>query len=262
MTGGGSGIGAGITTALERAGYRVLTVNRHPAPREDHLQADLGDAGAPGVIRAWVQDALGRDGTRSDTAASSPGAATGTSGSDAAGAAPPLDLLVNNAAMSRKWALEDVTTEMFDQLIAVNMRAPLFLVQALAPLLARGGSIVTVSSIRGQRGFADDVVYQMAKGGLEAMTRGLAVELADRGIRVNAVAPGAIATPMNQGVQEDPAALAAAAARIPAGRFGTPEEVAGAVLYLADAPFVTGQVLTVDGGQTILGGRPVQPHQN
>lgn len=186
VTGGGSGIGLATTEALEHAGYRVLTVARRPAARgQDHFRADLGgEPEAVCAIGAWATERLGE-------------------GHETTGQPPELDLLVNNAASSHKCELADVTLDMFDRLTAVNMRAPLFLIQQFSPLLAGSGSVVTVSSIRGQRGFAGDVVYQMAKGALEAMTRALAVELADQGIRVNAVAPGATATPMNREVQRE-----------------------------------------------------------
>ena len=160
-----------------------------------------------------------------------------------------LDFLVNNASAFYPTALGQIEAGHWEELMGSNLRAPLFLAQAAAPHLAlAAGAIVNIADIHAERPLKGYVVYSLAKAGLVALTRSLALELAP-GVRVNAVAPGAIAWP------EDGQFAAGERERIlastPLARTGTPGEIAQAVHFLCTAPFVTGQVLAVDGGRSI-----------
>ena len=160
-----------------------------------------------------------------------------------------LDILVNNASAFFPTAVGEIEASHWEELIGANLRAPLFLAQAAAPQLAvAGGAIVNIADIHAERPLKGYVVYSIAKAGLAALTRSLALELAPA-VRVNAVAPGAIAWPEDG--QFDPAERSRIVATTPLARTGTPEEIAQAVHFLCTAPFVTGQVLAVDGGRSI-----------
>lgn len=160
-----------------------------------------------------------------------------------------LDLLVNNASTFYATPVGAIETAQWEELIGSNLRAPLFLAQTAAPHLAASrGSIVNIVDIHAERPLKGYVVYSVAKAGLAALTRALAQELAPE-VRVNAVAPGAIAWP--EDAQFDARERGRIVATTPLGRTGTPEDIAQAVHYLATAPFVTGQVLSVDGGRSL-----------
>jgi len=165
-----------------------------------------------------------------------------------------LDVLVNNAGICPLNYLMDVTEEHWDQVIAVNLRSAFFCSQAALPALRRsGGNIVMVASVAGlAAGPADSLIYAISKGGLVQMTRGLAVELAPDGVRVNAICPGYIDTPM---IQAENAATggqvsAFVSKTTPLGRLGTVRECAASILYLASslAGYCTGTLLVNDGG--------------
>jgi pteridine reductase len=161
-----------------------------------------------------------------------------------------LDILVNNASSFFPTAVGRIEAGHWEELIGSNLRAPLFLCQAAAAQLAlSGGAIVNIADIHAERPLKGYVVYSIAKAGLVAMTRSLALELAPA-VRVNAVAPGAIAWPEDG--QFDPAERSRIVASTPLARTGRPEEIAQAVHFLCTAPFVTGQVLAVDGGRSIF----------
>lgn len=169
-----------------------------------------------------------------------------------------VDILVNNAGIELELAFDAVTAEAFDRVIAVNLRAPLLVAQALAPLFPRdGGAIVNISSIHADHAFENAIPYACSKAGLRALTRNLALELAPRKVRVNAVCPGYIDTPMwEQWLRATPDAETVAksvTALHPLGRRGMPADVAAAVAYLAgpEAAWITGTFLVVDGGLTV-----------
>ena len=169
-----------------------------------------------------------------------------------------IDILVNNAAIEIDLPLESLTAEIFDRVMAINLRAPLLVTQALVPLFpASGGAIVNLSSIHASSAFPNAIPYACSKAGLLALTRNLALELANQQIRVNAICPGYIDTPMwdewLRSVNDPEAQAAQTAALHPLGRRGLPRDVAAAVAYLSspDAAWITGTHLVVDGGLTL-----------
>ncbi len=160
-----------------------------------------------------------------------------------------LDVLVNNASTFYPTAVGSIEAGHWEELMGSNLRAPLFIAQEAAPELKKnGGTIVNVADIHAERPLKGYLVYSMAKAGLVALTRSLALELAPE-VRVNAVAPGAIAWPEDG--QFEPPERERILAATPMARLGSPEEIARAVHFLATAPFVTGQILAVDGGRSV-----------
>ena len=161
---------------------------------------------------------------------------------------PDADILVCNAGISISGLINQMTEDQWDRLFDVNVKGIYHCVGATMPLFLKkqSGSIVTVSSMWGQVGASCEVAYSATKGAVIAMTKALAQELGPAGIRVNCVAPGVIETDMCAGVA--PEIMAELQAQTPVGRNGTPADVAKAILYLADAEFITGQVLAVNGG--------------
>jgi pteridine reductase len=161
-----------------------------------------------------------------------------------------LDLLVNNASSFFPVEVGAIEPSHWEELIGSNLRAPLFICQEAAPeLAAREGSIINIVDIHAERPLKGYPIYSIAKAGLAAMTRSLAVELAPR-VRVNGVAPGAIAWPEDG--QFDPAERERIIATTPLARIGSAEDIAQAVHFLACAPYVTGQIIAVDGGRSIF----------
>ena len=169
-----------------------------------------------------------------------------------------VDLLVNNAADLRRTNFERADAALLDHQLAVNLRVPYLCALRAAKIMRpkQHGSIISVSSVGGLRAHWSGLPYDMTKGGIDAMTRAMAIELARHNVRVNAVAPGAI-----QIERSKPQEVDVVSARIPIARFGTPLEIGAAVAFLAsdDAAYVTGQVLYVDGGITAQLSPPGQP---
>jgi 3-oxoacyl-[acyl-carrier protein] reductase len=239
VVGGTRGIGRGAALALAAAGATVVPTGRELAASEavareaEQLGAEafplVLDVTEPDDSRAAVEHVLRRFGR--------------------------IDVLVANAGTNPYYKrAEDVTPEMWDALTAVNLRGLFFAVQAAArPMLAHGaGSIVVVSSIVAVRGMLRGVPYVATKGGLDALVRSLALEWADRGVRVNAVAPGYVATDLTAGLSRNKGLYAEALAQVPLGRFGEPEEVGSLIAFLASdaASYITGQSYLVDGGMS------------
>ncbi len=161
-----------------------------------------------------------------------------------------LDLLVNNASMFYATPVGRIKAKHWSELVGSNLRAPLFLSQEAAPHLAKSkGSIVNIVDIHAERPLKSYVVYSIAKSGLAALTRSLALELAPK-IRVNGVAPGAIAWPEDG--QFETAERRRVVATTPLARVGDPADIAQAVHFLVTAPFVTGHIIAVDGGRSVF----------
>ena len=168
-----------------------------------------------------------------------------------------IDLLVNNAGRALLKPVVDVTDAEWDDVIDTNLKGAFFLSQLFGRACInakRPGCIVSMASTHGMIGIAERAIYGISKAGLIQMTRMLAVEWADKGIRVNAVAPATVMTPSREEMLKDPAVRKGMLARIPIGRFVTPEEVAAAVVYLASdgAAAITGHTLMVDGAVTAI----------
>jgi len=172
----------------------------------------------------------------------------------AEGLAGPVDILVNNAGITRDNLFLRMKDEEWDQVIAVNLTAAFRLSRAVlrGMMKKRWGRIVNITSVVGTMGNPGQGNYAAAKAGLTGMTKSLAAEVASRNITVNCVAPGFVVTPMTDALTE--AQKEGSLARIPAGRFGTPEEIGAAVVYLAseEAGYVTGQTLHANGGMAMI----------
>lgn len=236
VTGASSGIGAAVARGLAQGGYRVLAAGRDAA-RTNALAADFP------AIRAWV----GALATSADCERLV---------SDCVKSEGGLDLLVNNAGIYEIASAENTSDDAWNRTIAINLTVPFFLSRAALPeLRKRRGSIVNVASDWGLKGGANAVAYCASKGGIVLMTRAMAIDHADEGIRVNAVCPGDVETPMlyrsgkTRGVDAK-TALREANADSRSGRVTTPEEVAALVAFLASeaAAQITGAAIPIDGG--------------
>lgn len=235
VTGGATRIGRAICLVLHGAGYAVWVHYRSSKVSAQELVEELNHARAHSAELCTADLASGVDVERLVE--------------ELLVAMPRLDLLVNNASAFYRTATGAVSREQWDELIAVNLTAPFFLTQGLLPLLQRAqGSVVNITDVHAERPLGGYPVYSTAKAALAMMTRALARELAPR-VRVNAVAPGAILWPV--GEQPSEIIQERILERIPMGRFGEPEDIARAVLFLAQAGYVTGQSLAVDGGRSV-----------
>lgn len=164
-----------------------------------------------------------------------------------------VDILVNNAGVEIKQPFVDVTEDAYDTVLAVNLKGAFFCAQAAAKQMiqqGQGGRIVNISSVHEDIPMPGNSPYCCSKGGMRMLTRTICLELAEHGITVNDVGPGAIATPINRETLNDPKLLNALKAEIPEHRLGTPEDVAGLVAYLVspEAGYVTGSSYFIDGG--------------
>jgi pteridine reductase len=234
ITGAAARVGASIATRLHAAGAFVIIHYRSSAAPAEALRDELL-ATRPDSVALLQADLL--DPEQIDRLARQ---ATGVTGG--------LDILVNNASTYYPTPVGSATLDQWKDLFGTNARAPFFLSQALAPALrASHGCIVNLVDIHAERPRDRHPVYSMAKAANAMMVKTLARELAPE-IRVNGVAPGAVLWPEDYFTDQDRMAILE---RIPLNRPGTPDEIAGAVLYLAQAEYVTGQILAVDGGRTV-----------
>jgi pteridine reductase len=236
VTGGARRVGAAIARRLHAAGANVVLHYRDSEADATRLASELNAARAKSAAKVKAE-LLAPVAPRALVAA-----ALETFGR--------LDLLVNNASTFFPVAVGAMEPSHWEELIGSNLRAPLFIAQQAAAELAKNeGSIVNIVDIHADRPLRGYALYSIAKAGLAAMTRSLALELAPR-VRVNGVAPGAIAWPEDgQFPDEERARILATT---PLARTGSPDDVARAVHFLASAPFVTGQILAVDGGRSIF----------
>lgn len=238
VTGGAVRLGRAISLGLAEAGFDLVVHYRSSRAGADEVvraagmlgrrcvaaPGDLADAGAPAALVEAAQAAFGR-----------------------------LDLVVNNAASFDERPLAEVDAEAWDAVMDLNVRAPHLLVRAAAPLLREArGSVVNVLDLSAFQPWMGYPAHAVSKAALAHLTRIQARALAPD-VRVNGVAPGAVLPPDDFGRER----VEALRARTPLGVLGTPEDVVRAVLYLAWAPFVTGEILTVDGGRLL--GSPLQP---
>jgi NAD(P)-dependent dehydrogenase (short-subunit alcohol dehydrogenase family) len=236
IIGGTSGMGLATAKMLLDGGARVLVTGRSQAGLES-AQQELGKD-------AIVVSSDARSLTDIDALASRVKAEFDT-----------IDLLFVNAGFSIRASLESVTEAVYDEMFNLNAKGPFFAVQKLSPLINRGGSVVLTTSIANAKGMPGNATYGAAKAALRSFARVLAAELLPREIRVNAVTPGPIDTPIIGKAFPDMAAQIREqmTGMVPMRRFGTSEEIAKAVLFLAfDATFTTGAELPVDGGWSQL----------
>ena len=234
VTGGGQGIGRGIVGRFLEEGARVAVVQRRPLDPELQrhssvfgIQADLADAAALPSVVDQVVDRIGG-----------------------------VDILVNNAGIMFERSVAEITPEEWDRMIALNLRAPLFLAQAVLPQFrkAGGGSIINIGSVEGIAANPQHAAYAASKAGIHGMTR--ALDLGADNIQCNAIAPGWIASELSEtylASQPAPAEARNALKRLhPVGRVGEPRDVGDLAVFLAgdNAGFLTGEVITLDGGRT------------
>ena len=239
VTGGSRGLGRATAARLAEQGARVIV---HYAASRDAADAVVADVRAKG----GQADALGADLAAPD------GAHRLADAVKALGIAR-LDILVANAGIAELTPIEQETVESFDRHFAVNVRAPFFLVQQLLPLLGEGSSVIFLSSVVARVAFDNSAIYSATKGAIEVLTRNLAKDLGPRGIRVNAIAPGAIDTDMAQmflGTEEGREYIKGLQAL---KRIGQPDDIADAVLFLASdqSRWVDGRSIEVSGGSNL-----------
>ncbi|HWU00845.1 MAG TPA: SDR family oxidoreductase [Terriglobales bacterium] len=235
ITGGTSGIGLetarqfiaeGARVAVTGSSAKSIAEARHVLGKDVLIiQSDAGDVAAQKQVAEQVKQAFGG-----------------------------LDVLFVNAGIGDFKPVEAWDEVSFDRSFAINVKGPYFLIQALLPLFANPASIVLNTSINAHIGMPMSSIYAATKGALQTLIRTLSGELIGRGIRVNAVSPGPIATPLHGKIGMDEAGIKQLVAQIPAGRRGDASEVAKTVIFFAsdDAPFIIGSELTIDGGMSTL----------
>ena len=239
ITGGTSGIGLETARQFIAEGARVAITGSSAASVENArkelgekalvIQADAGNADGQKAVADAIKNAFGH-----------------------------LDILFVNAGIAEFGPLEQWTEAAFDKSIAINVKGPFFLIQALLPLFAKGAAIVLNTSINAHIGMPNSSVYSLTKGALLTLAKTLSGELIGRGIRVNAVSPGPIATPLysklGSSEAESKAMTSHIQSQIPTGRFGEPSEVAKTIIFLAsdEAAYIVGSELIIDGGMSNL----------
>jgi glucose 1-dehydrogenase len=238
VTGAGQGIGQGIAERLGSEGARVIIDYVGASDGAEATRSAIEKAGGQAeIVQADVTVCADIE-KLVNTAWQKFGSA---------------DILVNNAGLEHKSAFWDTTEQEYDKVLSVNLRGPFFLTQQFVRKLRaaqRGGRVINISSVHEDMAFPGFTTYCCSKGGMRMMMRNLAVELGPLGVTVNNVAPGAIVTPINKALLEDKVKLDALLKNIPAGRLGTPQDVAALVAFLAsdEAAYINGSTFVIDGG--------------
>lgn len=237
ITGGSRGIGRAVVEHVTAAGHTAAVLARSPAVAEP-----ASGAAAPGRVFAVKTDV-----TSPDSVAEAVETVRQELGS--------VDVVVNCAGIHRGGRVEQLSRELWDEVVATNLTGAFEVCKAAVPLLRPGAAVVNVGAVVGWRGFPGDAAYGSAKAGLSGLTQVLAVELAPRGIRVNLVVPGFVDTEMTAGLSDR--ARGSVVEAIPAGRVGTAAEIADVVVAVAGATYMTGATVPVDGGlMASFGGFP------
>lgn len=236
VTGATTGIGLALARGLGAAGAQVV-VNGRDKERVERTVAALLSEGL--AAHGAVFDVTVRSEIEDEVARVESGIG-------------PIDILINNAGIQRRGPLLDMDPAVWDEVIRTNLSAVFLVGQAVARRMVprRRGKIVNIASLASEVARKTIAPYVAAKGGVKQLTRAMCVEWAGSNIQVNAIGPGYFATPLNKVLQDDPAFDAWVRERTPAGRWGTPEELVGAAVFLASpaSDFVNGQVIYVDGG--------------
>jgi len=239
VTGGGGGLGFAIARGLAASGASVILNGRN----RDKLAAAASMLRTEGFTAVTAPF----DVTDDDAVAAGIAAIEKNIG--------PLDIVVNNAAVNQRATLDAFSTEQWRTLLAANLDGPFFVARSVIPgmRVRRRGKIINICSLASEIGRPNIVPYAASKGGLQMLTRALAVELAPHNVQVNGIAPGFFKTDMNAPLIANAEFSAWVAKRTPAGRWGEPPEIAGAAVFLASgaADYVTGHVLFVDGGFSV-----------
>lgn len=237
VTGGSRGIGRAAALALAKQGARVLVHYGRAAKEAEAVVAQIRAAGG-------AADVVGAD----LAAAEGPHQLA----RQVRGIVDRLDVLVLNAGISKSATIEETTLAEFDELFAVNVRSPFFLVQQLLPILAEGSSIVFVSSLAAHASVGNISAYASTKGAIDTLVKHFAVALGPRGIRVNGVAPGIVATDMSNFAKTDEGRAYAMGMQA-LKRMAQPDDIGGAIGFLAsdDARWITGDTIRVDGGSKL-----------
>ena len=235
VTGAGRGIGRAAAEALARAGADVVLTARS-GPELDTVRTAIADTG--GNAESIVLDVTDIGAMR-----------------EAVVGIGAVDILINNAGTNRPAPFVDVTVQDFDDVMSVNLRAAFFVAQAVARAMkaaGSGGSIINMSSQMGHVGGRKRTVYCASKHAIEGLTKAMAMDLAEDGIRVNTLCPTFIETPMTRPFFEDPSFATDTLSRIPLGRVGQVTDLMGAIVFLASdaSALMTGSSLVIDGGWT------------
>ena len=238
VTGSSSGIGQAIAIRLAKEGANIIINYRSSCEEAQETQEQVEATGQQGQI------------VQADVSVVEEVRKLVEAGIEAFG---KLDILVNNAGIEKRADFWDVTEADYDKVIDVNLKGVFFGTQAMVKHLretGQPGRIINISSVHEELPFPHFTSYCASKGGVKMMMRNLAVELGPLGITINNVAPGAIATPINQELLNNPEQLQKVTQNIPLGRLGEPEDVAGLVAFLAsdEAKYITGSTFYVDGG--------------
>lgn len=241
VTGAGSGIGEAAGKRFAKDGYAVV-INGRTESKLERVKGELGgedvliqagDVSKPDDVQKLIDETIARFGR--------------------------IDVVVNNAAIAVFEPIDTISLEDWSRQIAINVNGPFLVTKLALPYLEKAqGAVVNVSSVSGLGGDWGGFAYNATKGALNLMTKGLALDLAPRGVRVNAVAPSLTVTDMSEFVVQNPDIMSEFNKRLPMQRAATPDEVADVIAFLAshDARFVNGAILTVDGGLNASNGQP------